>query len=49
MIEFLKDLAARPYVTALVGVIIGCYILRDVTRLIIYIFRRSDRVRKERE
>ena len=55
MIEILNrfvDLIGHPYVVALISLFIGCYLLRDIVRIIIYILdasRRADKYLGRRE
>ena len=45
-LENLKELIFHPYVVALISLFIGCYLLRDIARVILYIFsgaRRTDK------
>lgn len=52
MLEDLKDLFFHPYVIALISLFIGCFVLRDVVRIIIYIFdssRRADKHLRQRK
>ena len=45
-LENLKDLIFHPYVVALISLFIGCYLLRDIARVILYIFSGARRTKK---
>ncbi len=51
-LEHLKELIFHPYVVALISFLIGCYLLRDIARIVFYIYdgsRRADQHLKNRE
>jgi len=43
MLEQLKEWVTDPRVIAFVSIFVGCYILRDVVRVFLYIFDTSRR------
>ena len=45
-LENLKELIFHPYVVALISLFIGCYLLRDIARVILYIFSGAHRTDK---
>ena len=45
-LEKLKELIFHPYVVALISLFIGCYLLRDIARVILYIFSGARRIKK---
>ena len=51
-LEYLKELIFAPQVVALVSLFIGCYLLRDIVRAVLYIFsgaRRTDKTLNSQE
>ena len=48
MLEQLKELLTDPRVVAFIGLLVGCYILRDVVRALFF-FLDASRRRKHRQ
>ena len=45
-LENLTELIFHPYVVALISLFIGCYLLGDIMRVILYIFSGTRRIDK---
>ena len=47
-LERITDLLLHPYAVALLSLLIGCYILRDIVRVFFFIFDGSRRAARRR-
>ena len=48
-LERLTDLLTHPYAVALLSLLIGCYLLRDIVRVFFFIYDGSRRAAGRRE